>query len=91
MDPAAFSYVYRMEASNVGLDGSVNSLKLFDYGNDSTLVDWSFELNPLEGACEGDIVDDLGFLYKSSINRIEGAIDKSISRKQVEELVSMNT
>jgi hypothetical protein len=65
MDSPSHSYVYRMEASNMGLDGSVNSLKLVDYGDDSTLVDWSFEINP---------IDYLGFLYKSSINRIEGAI-----------------
>ena len=91
MDRPTFSYVYRMEASNVGLDGSVNSLKLFDYGNDTTLIDWSFEVNPLEGVCKGDIIDYLGFLYKSCINRIEGAIDKNASSKQVEGGASMNT
>jgi hypothetical protein len=37
-DFSSRSYVYRMEASNVGLDGSVNSLKLVDYGDDSTLI-----------------------------------------------------
>ena len=31
MDTTSHSYVYQMEASNVGLDGSVNSLKLIDY------------------------------------------------------------
>ncbi|XXG66395.1 hypothetical protein AAC387_Pa05g3883 [Persea americana] len=91
MNRPTFSYVYRMEASNVGLDGSVNSLKLFDYGNDTTLIDWSFEVNPLEGVCKGDIIDYLGFLYKSCINRIEGAIDKNASSKQVEGGASMNT
>ncbi|KAI4299454.1 hypothetical protein L6164_032914 [Bauhinia variegata] len=74
LDSSSFSYVYRMEASNVGLDGSVNSLKLADYGDDSTLVHWSFEINPLEDVCEDSIVDYLGFLYKSCINRIEAAI-----------------
>lgn len=34
---------YKMEASNVGLDGSINTLKLVDYGDDSTLVNWSSE------------------------------------------------
>ncbi|KAI8029369.1 Lachrymatory-factor synthase [Camellia lanceoleosa] len=81
MDPKSHSYVYRMEASNVGLDGSVNSLKLVDYGDDSTLVDWTFELNPVEGACEDSIVDYLGFLYKSCIKRIEGAIEASAKQK----------
>ncbi|KAL5568928.1 hypothetical protein UlMin_025503 [Ulmus minor] len=75
MDSSSHSYVYRMEASNVGLDGSVNSLKLVDYGEKSTLVDWSFEVDPLEGVCEDSIIDYLGFLYKSCINRIEGAIE----------------
>ncbi|GMY08162.1 Lachrymatory-factor synthase [Fagus crenata] len=74
MDSPSHSYVYRMEASNMGLDGSVNSLKFVDYGDDSTLVDWSFEINPIEGTCEDRIIDYLGFLYKSSINRMEGAI-----------------
>lgn len=74
MDPAAFSYVYRMEGSNVGLDGSVNSLRLVDYGEDTTLVDWSFEINPVEGASEDGIIDYLGFVYKSCISGIEGAI-----------------
>ncbi|WRX11743.1 Polyketide cyclase/dehydrase - like 3 [Theobroma cacao] len=74
MDPTLHSYVYKMEASNVGLDGSVNSLKLIDYGDDSTLVNWSFEIDPLEGALEDNIIDYLGFLYKSCINTIQGAI-----------------
>ncbi|BFG22790.1 hypothetical protein CerSpe_090640 [Prunus speciosa] len=75
IDSSRHNYVYKLEASNVGLDGSVNSVKLVDYGNDSTLVDWSFEINPLEGACEDSIIDYLGFLYKSCINRIEIAIE----------------
>ncbi|XP_059455980.1 uncharacterized protein LOC132186158 [Corylus avellana] len=75
MDSSSRSYVYGMEASNVGLDGSVNSLKLVDYGDNSTLVDWSFEISPLEGAREDSLIDYLGYLYKSCINRIEGAIE----------------
>ncbi|KAL5096842.1 hypothetical protein RYX36_001169, partial [Vicia faba] len=66
---------YRMEASNVGLDGSVNSLKLVDYGDESTLIQWSFEINPLEDVSENNLVDYLGFLYKSCINKIEGAVE----------------
>ncbi|KAA8539637.1 hypothetical protein F0562_026329 [Nyssa sinensis] len=80
MEPSSHRYVYRMEASNVGLDGSVNSLKLLDYGDDSTLVDWSFEINPLEGVSEDNIIDYLGFLYKSCIYRLEGAIDASANK-----------
>ncbi|KAJ1426409.1 START-like domain superfamily [Sesbania bispinosa] len=75
LDSSSYSYVYRMEASNVGLDGSVNSLKLVDYGDESTLINWSFEINPLEDVSEDSIVDYLGFLYKSCINKIEGAIE----------------
>ncbi|KAJ0046919.1 hypothetical protein Pint_06432 [Pistacia integerrima] len=81
MDTSSHSYVYKMEASNVGLDGSVNSLKLVDYGDDSTLVNWSFEIDPVEGASEESIIDYLGFLYKSCINRIGGAIEASSSTK----------
>ncbi|AES99519.1 putative polyketide cyclase/dehydrase, START-like domain-containing protein [Medicago truncatula] len=73
-DFSSHSYVYRMEASNVGLDGSVNTLKLVDYGDDSALIHWSFEINPLEDVSENSLVDYLGFLYKSCINKIEGAI-----------------
>ncbi|XVE99703.1 hypothetical protein REPUB_Repub03eG0223300 [Reevesia pubescens] len=75
MDTTSHLFVYKMEASNVGLDGSVNSLKLIDYGDDSTLLNWSFEIDPLEGTLEDSIIDYLGFLYKSCINRIQGAID----------------
>ncbi|TYI62937.1 hypothetical protein E1A91_D10G284000v1, partial [Gossypium mustelinum] len=75
MDSTSHSYVYKMEASNVGLDGSINSLKLIDYGDGSTLVNWSFEIDPLEGTLEDNIIDYLGFLYKSCINRIQGAIE----------------
>ncbi|KAL4188434.1 hypothetical protein AMTRI_Chr08g202350 [Amborella trichopoda] len=71
LDKASFSYVYRMEASNFGLDGSMNSIKLVDYGEDSTLVEWSFEVDPIEGTREEIITDYLGFLYKSCIHRIE--------------------
>lgn len=77
MDPESHTYVYLMEASNVGLDGSSNSLRLIDYGDDSTLVDWKFETNPMDGVCEEYIVDYLGYVYKSCINRIEGAITAS--------------
>ncbi|XVF48323.1 hypothetical protein PTKIN_Ptkin03bG0180900 [Pterospermum kingtungense] len=80
MDTTSHSYVYRMEASNVGLDGSENSLKLIDYEDDSTLVNLSFEIDPLEGALEDSIIDYLGFLCKSCINRIHGAI-KAASKK----------
>ena len=84
MDCSSRSYVYKMEASNVGLDRSVNSLKVMDYGEESTLVDWSFEVDPLEGLYEDSIVDYLGFLYKSCINRIQGAIEASaISSRKV--------
>ncbi|CAN0909640.1 IRX12 [Linum grandiflorum] len=47
MDSSSYSYEYKMEGSNVGLDGSANKLKLVDYGNRSTLVVWSFEIDPL--------------------------------------------
>lgn len=79
LDSSSHSYEYKMEASNVGLDGSVNSLKLVDYGDGSTLIHWSFEINPLEDVCEDSIVDYLGFLYKSCINRIQGAIEEAAS------------
>ncbi|TQD84672.1 hypothetical protein C1H46_029760 [Malus baccata] len=82
MDSSQHSYAYKLEASNVGLDGSVNSLKLVDYGDESTLVDWSFEVNPVEGAREDSTVDYLGFLYKSCINRIEAALEAA-SKKVV--------
>ncbi|KAM6598716.1 hypothetical protein CsatA_018325 [Cannabis sativa] len=82
MDTPLCSYVYRMEATNiVGLDGSVNRLKVVDYGEDSTLVEWSFEVNPYDGLCEESIVDYLGFLYKSCIHRIQAAIDAAPSNK----------
>ncbi|XP_057788939.1 uncharacterized protein LOC131005854 [Salvia miltiorrhiza] len=82
MDSSSHSYTYRLESSNVGLDGSSNSLKLVDYGDGSTLVDWRFEISPVEGASEEQIMDYLGYLYKSCINRIEGAIEVS-SRNSV--------
>ncbi|XP_071686990.1 lachrymatory-factor synthase-like [Rutidosis leptorrhynchoides] len=77
MDPLLHKFSYKMEATNVGLDGSLNSLKLIDYGDDSTLVDWSFEISPVEGASEESLIDYLGFLYKSCINKISGAIKAS--------------
>ncbi|RYQ99845.1 hypothetical protein Ahy_B07g087857 [Arachis hypogaea] len=82
MDSSTHNYVYRMEACNVGLDGSVNSLRLIEYRDNSTLINWSFEINPLEDASEDSIVDYLGFVYKSCINRIEGAIEAA-SRRSV--------
>lgn len=80
MDSTLHSYVYKMEASNVGLDGSINTLKLVDYGDGSTLVDWSFEIDPVAGVSEDSIIDYLGFLYKSCINRIKGAIEAASKR-----------
>ncbi|KAM7262849.1 hypothetical protein ACFE04_000532 [Oxalis oulophora] len=74
------SYTYKLEASNVGLDGSTNSLRLTDYGDGSTLVNWSFEIDPIEGVSEDSIIDYLGFLYKSCINKIEQAIDATIKK-----------
>ncbi|KAG9453885.1 hypothetical protein H6P81_006789 [Aristolochia fimbriata] len=82
MDPISYTYVYNMEGSNVGLDGSVNTLTLLDYGDDSTLVSWSFEINPVVGAKQDDTIDYLGFLYKSCIKRIGRAVENSSSRAQ---------
>ncbi|KAL5054609.1 hypothetical protein RYX36_035291, partial [Vicia faba] len=46
-----------------------------DYGDESTLIQWSFEINPLEDVSENNLVDYLGFLYKSCINKIEGVVE----------------
>ncbi|KAI4384518.1 hypothetical protein MLD38_002663 [Melastoma candidum] len=81
MDHSAHTYVYKMEASNVGLDGSENTLQVMDYGEGTTLVRWSFRVNPVEDACEDSITDYLGFMYKSCINRIEATIKSAASRK----------
>ncbi|GLT43775.1 hypothetical protein SLA2020_177060 [Shorea laevis] len=75
MDSSSHSYVYKMEANNVGSNGSMNSLKLADYGVDSTLVECSFEIEPLEDTSEDSTIDYLGFLYKSCIKRIQGVIE----------------
>ena len=40
MDSTSHNDVYRMEAIDVGLDGSINTLNLVDYWDDSTLVNW---------------------------------------------------
>ncbi|KAL3732347.1 hypothetical protein ACJRO7_029071 [Eucalyptus globulus] len=53
---------------------------LIDYGDDSTLVQWSFEINPVEGTSEENIIDYLGFLYKSCINKNGGAIEAASKR-----------
>ncbi|PIN10592.1 hypothetical protein CDL12_16821 [Handroanthus impetiginosus] len=74
MDPSIHSYVYKMESSNIGLDGLLNSLQVVEYGDDPTLVEWTFDINPVEGVSEDYIVDYLGYIYRSCINRIEGAI-----------------
>ncbi|KAG1337760.1 hypothetical protein COCNU_04G000660 [Cocos nucifera] len=76
----AMSIAWRLR--NVGLDGSVNSLQLVDYGEETTLVDWSFEIDPIQGAQEETIVDYLAFPYKSCINRIEGSIDRAGKKEQ---------
>lgn len=82
MDLVSHTYVYKMEASNVGLDGSTNSLRLIDYGEDSTLVKWLFKVSPVEGSTEENIVDYLGFLYRSCINRIEAAIEAMATKER---------
>lgn len=74
MDGSSYCYVYKMEGSNVGLDGLMNMLKLEKYGDGSTLVVWSFEIDPVEDGCEEGVVDLLGFVYKSCVNRISVAI-----------------
>ncbi|KAF6168899.1 hypothetical protein GIB67_038396 [Kingdonia uniflora] len=38
MDPSSFSYAYEMVLSNVGLDASVNLLKLSDYGSNGQIL-----------------------------------------------------
>nr|GMD00468.1 Polyketide cyclase/dehydrase [Ipomoea batatas] len=83
MDAESHSYSYRMEASNVGLDGSVNLVKVLEYDEGSTLVEWRFEMDPLEGSSEDTIMDFLGFLYKSCIHRIKGAIEVSQGKSKV--------
>lgn len=60
MDPVSQVRYKRWEASSVGLDGSASSLRLVDYGEDSTLVEWLFEISPIEGAAEENIIGFLG-------------------------------
>lgn len=74
MDCSAHSYSYKMEATNVGLDGCVNTLKLADYGEGWTLVRWGFELEPVDGGCEDSVMDYLGFIYRSCVSRIKTAV-----------------
>ncbi|XP_066389285.1 lachrymatory-factor synthase-like [Miscanthus floridulus] len=72
MDHASRSYTYLMEDSNVGLAGSRNTISLFDYGGDggATLVVWSFEMEPVDGANQDALLDYLRILYKSCIDTI---------------------
>ncbi|KAK6145459.1 hypothetical protein DH2020_022279 [Rehmannia glutinosa] len=67
MDPSSHDYIYRMEASNVGLDGSLNSVKLICYGDDSTLVDRRFEINPVEALSYTTCVESRIRHYKFSV------------------------
>ncbi|KAK7842981.1 lachrymatory-factor synthase [Quercus suber] len=60
MDSSSHSYVYRMEASNIGLDRSLNSLKLVDYGDDSTL-----------DFCINLALTELRVLLKQHSNKVE--------------------
>lgn len=57
MDTLAYSYVYKMEGSIVGLDWSVNMLKLKKYGDVQTLVNWRFEIDPVEDGNEEGVID----------------------------------
>ncbi|XP_062189401.1 uncharacterized protein LOC133892564 [Phragmites australis] len=70
MDHASQSYTYQMEDGNVGLAGSRNTLSLFDYGDSATLVVWSFEIDPVDGANQDALLDYLRILYKSCIDTI---------------------
>ena len=46
------------------------------------LSNWSFEIDPVEGASEDGIIDYSGFVYKSCIIRIEGAIKSSFRKER---------
>jgi len=73
MDHASRSYTYVMEDGNVGLAGSRNTISLFDYGYggaSATLVVWSFEMEPVDGANQDALLDYLRILYKSCIDTI---------------------
>lgn len=74
MDHASRSYTYIMEDGNVGLAGSRNTISVFDYGGDgTTLVVWSFEVEPVDGANQDALLDYLSILYKSCIHNIPWA------------------
>ncbi|KAL6647610.1 hypothetical protein ACP70R_015047 [Stipagrostis hirtigluma subsp. patula] len=72
VDHAARSYTYEMEDGNVGVSGSRNTVSLFDYGDgeSATLVVWSFEIDPVDGANRDALLDYLRILYKSCIHNI---------------------
>eukprot|EP01018_Ginkgo_biloba_P008854 Gb_20236 [translate_table: standard] len=74
MDSDNYSYTYTMESGNVGLEGYINTIQLFDFSEETTLVHWAFEVNPVMGSAEENITEYLGFLYKSSIKRLEMAV-----------------
>ncbi|KAG0541255.1 hypothetical protein BDA96_02G000900 [Sorghum bicolor] len=71
MDHASRSYTYT--ATSIGLAGSRNTISLFDYGYggaSATLVVWSFEMEPVDGANQDALLDYLRILYKSCIDTI---------------------
>ncbi|KAL6880431.1 hypothetical protein ACP4OV_011996 [Aristida adscensionis] len=77
VDHAARSYTYQMEDGNVGLAGSRNTVSLFPYGGaggageeEATLVVWSFEIDPVDGANKDALLDYLRILYKYCIDAI---------------------
>ncbi|KAH9324685.1 hypothetical protein KI387_004863, partial [Taxus chinensis] len=81
MDPRNHTYTYIMESSNVGLEGYTNTIQLLKFGEGTTLVLWCFEVNPLMGSSQESITDYLGFLYKSSIRKLDMVVQSIIDDK----------
>ncbi|GLJ41879.1 hypothetical protein SUGI_0867190 [Cryptomeria japonica] len=81
IDPKNYTYTYTMESSNVGLEGYTNTIQLLNFGERTTLVLWRFEVSPVVGSSQDNLIEYLGFLYKSSIKKLEMVVKGTLDSK----------
>ncbi|XP_024544928.1 lachrymatory-factor synthase isoform X1 [Selaginella moellendorffii] len=64
-------YTYEVEESNIGLEGYRATLQLNDFGDDTTLVNWVYEVRAMEDSSEEGMADYMGMFFKACLRRLE--------------------
>ncbi|KAJ7192299.1 hypothetical protein O6H91_06G038100 [Diphasiastrum complanatum] len=70
-DPSNHLLKYMVEDGNLSLDGYVGTIQLSKCSANKTVVNWSFEMNPIRGCEEGVVVGSITSGLQCNLRNLE--------------------